>query len=159
MMRLYHSSNVEVSRPDTRHSRRALDFGAGFYLTRLREQAERYALRFLKRGERAFLNVYEIDEELGSFTSKVFIAYDAEWLDYITLCRKEQPHVSYDFIEGGVADDQVFNTVDLYVRGFYTKEQALNELAYKRPNHQICITSQRLLDERLRFVQSVELFL
>lgn len=36
MIRLYHTSNIEVRIPDVRHSREHLDFGRGFYLTSLR---------------------------------------------------------------------------------------------------------------------------
>ena len=49
-MRLYHSSNVSVERPDTEHSRPYLDFGRGFYLTSLYEQAVKYAQRFKEEG-------------------------------------------------------------------------------------------------------------
>lgn len=45
-MLLYHASNIIVRKPGIVHSRNALDFGRGFYLTRLREQAEKYSLRF-----------------------------------------------------------------------------------------------------------------
>ena len=60
-MKLYHSSNVSVEHPDTEHSRSYLDFGRGFYLTSLHEQAEavRYAQRFKRRGQQAWLNTYE----------------------------------------------------------------------------------------------------
>ena len=54
MIRLYHTSNVEVRIPDLRHSREHLDFGRGFYLTSLREQAEKYGQRFLRKGETAW---------------------------------------------------------------------------------------------------------
>lgn len=32
-MKLYHSSNVIVDYPDTKHSHKYLNFGCGFYLT------------------------------------------------------------------------------------------------------------------------------
>ena len=48
-MRLYHASSVIVEYPDTIHSREYLDFGRGFYLTSLHEQATKYAERFLRR--------------------------------------------------------------------------------------------------------------
>lgn len=38
-MKLYHSSTVAVTKPDTVHSRNYLDFGKGFYLTSIYEQA------------------------------------------------------------------------------------------------------------------------
>ena len=91
MIQLYHTSNVEVRIPDVRHSREHLDFGRGFYLTSLREQAEKYGQRFLRKGEAAVMNVYELDDEnLQEFSRIIFEAYDSKWLDYVTACRKGQ---------------------------------------------------------------------
>lgn len=59
-MKLYHSSNIIVEFPDTMHSRNYLDFGRGFYLTSLYDQAIRYAQRFKRRGQTARLNTYKI---------------------------------------------------------------------------------------------------
>lgn len=153
-MILYHTSTVTIKHPDILHSRLHLDFGRGFYLTVLVGQAQRYGERFLRRDGQAFLNTYSLDENIDGFTRKEFTAYDEQWLDYVTLCRKGLPHTAYDIIEGGIADDQVFNTIDLYFAGIYTKEQALNQLLYKKPNHQVCITSQPLLDRHLHFIES-----
>ncbi|MBO5086286.1 MAG: DUF3990 domain-containing protein [Paludibacteraceae bacterium] len=41
-MTLFHTSNVEIPTPNIKFSREHLDFGKGFYLTILREQAEKY---------------------------------------------------------------------------------------------------------------------
>ena len=60
-MRLYHSSYVPVPAPDTAHSRDYLDFGKGFYLTSIHEQAVKYAQRFLRRQREAWLNSYEFE--------------------------------------------------------------------------------------------------
>ena len=155
-MILYHTSYTEIRQPDLHHSRPRLDFGVGFYLTPLRAQAERYGERFIRRGQKAIMNIYEFDEYPES-TRKVFSAYDGEWLDYITACRKGLPHEQFDIIEGGIADDQVFDTIDLYFTGIYTREQALGELREKKPNHQICITSQAVLDNYLHFKSSQRL--
>lgn len=38
-MTIYHSSNCIVKKPDTKHSRKDLDFGIGFYVTTIKEQA------------------------------------------------------------------------------------------------------------------------
>ena len=156
-MILFHTSKVIVKSPDIQHSRNHLDFGRGFNLTTLKSQAEKYGERFLRRGEEAFLNVYKLDENLSDYTRIVFNSYDADWLDFITACRKGLSHQIYDIVEGGIADDQVFDTVDLYFSGIYTREQALDQLRYKSPNHQLCITNQRLLDEHLQFVESIKL--
>lgn len=42
-MKLYHGSNIEVMKPGIRPNLRALDFGAGVYLTSSEEQAIRGA--------------------------------------------------------------------------------------------------------------------
>ena len=44
-MIVYHGSNVIVDSPDVEHSFRTLDFGKGFYVTTVKEQAERWARR------------------------------------------------------------------------------------------------------------------
>lgn len=41
-MIVYHGSTEIVEKPDVRHSYRALDFGKGFYVTTVKEQAEIY---------------------------------------------------------------------------------------------------------------------
>lgn len=88
---------------------------------------------------------------------KMFPAYDGEWLDFVVACRKGLPHQHYDVIEGGIADDNVFDTVDLYLQGVYTREQALDQLRWKKPNNQLCIASQRIIDHYLHFIKSIEL--
>ena len=121
-------------------------------------QAEKYGQRFLRKGEAAVMNVYELDNEnLQEFSHIVFEAYDSKWLDYVTACRKGQDRAIYDIIEGGIADDQVFDTIDLYFSGIYTYEQALDQLRFKHPNHQVCITNQLVLDKYLRFIESIKL--
>lgn len=103
----------------------------------------------------AVLNVYQFEENLEGFSTRVFKEYDGDWLDYIVACRRLREHTIYDMLEGGIADDQVYTTVDLYMQGVYTKEQALGQLVYRKPNNQICITSQEWLDKNLRFVESI----
>ena len=76
---------------------------------------------------------------------------------FVAACRKGLPHESFDVIEGGIADDQVFDTVDLYFASIYTREQALSQLQFKKPNHQICIASQKVLDQHLHFINSIRL--
>ena len=74
-MILYHTSYTEIPHPDLLHSRPRLDFGVGFYLTPLRAQAERYGERFIRRGQKAIMNIYEF-EECEECTRKVFSDLD-----------------------------------------------------------------------------------
>lgn len=103
------------------------------------------------------MNVYEFDELPPWFSYKLFEAYDGKWLDLVTDCRKCIEDKTYDVIEGGIADDHVFDTIDLYFLGIYTREQALDKLVEKKPNHQIFITSQDVFDKHMRFVESIKL--
>ena len=154
-MRLYHASTIRIELPDVQHSRPNLDFGCGFYLTAMRSQAESYAERFKRRGKPAVLNEYEWDEDLSGFNVKRFEAYDEEWLDYVTACRKGlTPPQHYDAVEGGVSNDKVFNTVDLYFAGIITKQEALGRLRYANPNHQLCILSDALIERHLHFIKA-----
>lgn len=157
-MRLYHTSTQIIKHPDNKHSRDYLDFGKGFYLTTIREQAVKYAARFLRKGENAFLNEYELDDNLpDTYRVKIFETYDEEWLDYVASCRKGIEVDEYDIVFGGIADDSVYDTIDLYFSGKYTKEQALNKLIYEKPNQQVCILSGTILSDHLHFIESYSL--
>lgn len=152
-MLVFHSSDQCFSTPDVMHSREALDFGKGFYVTKLREQAEKYANRFLRIGNDAYLHTFEYSPDLD-MKVKIFESYNEEWLDFVCGCRSGKDIFrKYDIIEGGVANDKVFRTVDLYMAGIYNKEQALQNLMYERPNHQICFISQRAIDKCLKFIE------
>ena len=152
-MLVYHSSDQCFISPDVMHSRDALDFGKGFYVTRLRDQAEKYANRFLRLGNDAYMHIFDYTPA-DDLKIKKFEYYDEEWLDFVCNCRKgNDVYRQYDIIEGGVANDKVFQTVDLYMTGIYNKEQALQNLAYEKPNHQLCFITQRAIDKCLRFIE------
>lgn len=156
-MKVYHTSQTTVTSPDTQHSREFLDFGKGFYVTTLREQAVKYAERFLLRGREAWLNTYELKDTAGRCAVKTFAAYDAEWLDFVATCRKGTDATAFDVVIGGIANDKVFRTIDLYFSGDIGKDEALRRLKFEKPNNQICIRSQQVLDECLTFLSSQQL--
>ena len=58
----------------------------------------------------------------------------------------------YDYIEGGVADDRVVDTVQLYMLGLMDINTAIGRLAQHQPNNQICLLNQSLTDECLHYV-------
>lgn len=156
-MRLYHASPFVIEQPDVFHSREHLDFGKGFYLTTLADQARKYGLRFLLRGHKAFLNEYVLEDELSAFKVKTFDCYDGEWLDFVGKCRKGIQEELFDIVSGGIADDKVFNTIDLYFAGVMSRNDALGKLAFVHPNHQLCILNQEVITKHLRFVGAEEI--
>ncbi|MFR2011859.1 MAG: DUF3990 domain-containing protein [Christensenellales bacterium] len=56
-MILYHGSFLEIARPDLVHSRPNVDFGRGFYVTTLYEQAAKWCGKFKRRGTALFQNM------------------------------------------------------------------------------------------------------
>lgn len=156
-MLIYHASDVIVDKPDIMHSRTNLDFGKGFYATVIREQAERYAQRFILRNRKGILNVYEYTQT-KVMNIKCFDVYDSDWLDFVAACRMgADVYKQYDVICGGIANDRVFNTLDLYFSNQMTKEEALKRLIFEKPNQQLCFTNQRAIDSCITFIESKEL--
>lgn len=156
-MKLYHSSNVSVEFPDTRHSRDNLDFGRGFYLTHIKNQAISYAQRFKRRMQDAWLNTYELTYSSNDWKEKIFFSYDNEWLDFISECRAGRDSFDYDIVIGGIANDKVIRTLDRYFEGEISSEQALGILIYEKPNIQYCIRSQEMIDKCLNHIKSIQI--
>jgi len=159
MLTVYHGSTIQVSSPIAKAGRENLDFGQGFYITDIKEQAERWAFRIGRQFQRpSMINIYQLDIEKikEEYRYLRLDKYDQEWLDFIVRSRKgEKPWAVYDVIEGGVANDRVIDTVEAYMNGMMTVEMALGQLAQHQPNNQFCLLSQPLIDNCLHFI-SVE---
>lgn len=155
----YHGSYVEVNTPDIYHSRESVDFGKGFYITPLKEQAEKWAARFKKRDKHSIITKYELDMDLCKEYYKIleFTTYSKEWLEYIVDCRREEEIEYYDIVIGGVANDKVFNTIELYFEGLIEQEEAIKRLRFEKPNLQICIRNQSIIEKCLKFIGSEEI--
>ena len=151
-MILYHGSYTEVVKPDVTHSRRNVDFGPGFYTTPLREQAEKWCKRFTEKGQGAVVSVYRFSEDkLAEYKVLKFDSYSDEWLDFVLKCRRGTDTSDYDVVMGGVANDKVFNTVELFFEGLIDKTEAIKRLRYEKPNMQIAFRSQKIIDACLMF--------
>lgn len=156
MITLYHGSYTKVDSPLVNAGRKNLDFGKGFYVTKLQSQAEKWAITIGGRhndDDWGIVNEYEFDDDaLGKFNVLSFPAYDMKWLEFVVSNRHGDDAANgYDAVEGGVANDQVIDTVEDYENGRITAEQALDQLRFKEPNHQLCIRNQQIIDQYLRF--------
>lgn len=156
-MKLYHSSYVSVAKPDIIHSRDYLDFGKGFYLTSIHEQAVRYAQRFLRRQKNAWLNAYEFEFEPSEWKAIIFDSYNKDWLNFVATCRAGKDDTDFDLIIGGIANDKVIQTLDRYFEGGLSENETLGLLKYEIPNIQYCIRSQKMLDRCLKHIESKQL--
>jgi len=144
-MKVYHGSDIRIDTVDLSKSKPAKDFGQGFYVTKLREQAEEMAKRIANwNHSHPVVTEFEFDEysfEDDRFKILHFIDYTEEWFDFIMLNRKnrskKQIH-DYDIVEGPVADDDVTQRIYVYLQGQISKKDFLEELKFHKPTHQIC---------------------
>lgn len=143
-MTVYHASNLEVKRPMLVESNRLLDFGPGFYTTTNREQAVRFArIVAARRGGSPVVNTYEFDETgFESCCVRRFDGPSAEWLDFVAENRTgKYVGIRYDLVFGPVANDNVYSTVILYLRGFMSREATIAELRVHRLYDQLVFST------------------
>lgn len=161
IIEVYHAGVEHIQNPDTKHGRGQLDFGPGFYLTDIYEQAVNWSVRRSNQFKKEpVVNMYLLmQEKLLSdvrLRARIFTEYNDEWLDFIVGNRLGQDlWKEYDYIEGGVANDRVVDTIDLYMTGFISRGEAIDRLKYLKPNNQICISSQILIDNYLTYKDSI----
>lgn len=155
---VYHGATEIVKAPLCKIGRPRLDFGQGFYVTDLKEQAINWAQTLAdKRNEKPLLNIYQLDKGaiLAEARSKIFTAYDKDWLDFIVGNRQgKNPAKDYDYVEGGIANDRVIDTVKLYIGGIMDEISTLRQLAFHKPNNQICLLNQELTNKYLEYVRT-----
>lgn len=145
-MILYHGSSLEIPSPDLTHSRPNVDFGRGFYTTPLYGQAVKWCGKFKRRGKDGVISRYLFDERaFDELKTLRFDAYSEDWLDFILRCRSGKDTSDYDIVEGGVANDKVFNTVELYFDQLINKAEAIRRLRYEQPNLQLCFRTDAAL--------------
>ena len=158
-MILYHGSDVEVKDPKIIQTEKGKDFGCAFYLTPIKEQAERMAKRKqrMNKSASAIVSVFEFDKkDINSFKYKSFNNPNLEWLDMIIECRTNPSYKhGYDIVEGKIADDSVGETILFVIDGVMKKEDALERLKFQKINSQIAFCSEKSL-KCLSFTSSYE---
>lgn len=151
-MNLYHGTYIYFNQIDLNNSLDKRDFGMGFYTTTNLEQANKWALKIGKRNRtRGIILYYEID----SFEELNVKRYDVneEWLDFISKNRTIGGlNHNYDIVIGPVADDTVFNVIDTYLDGDYTKDEAIKRLKAWKCENQISFHTYKAI-KRLKLVR------
>ena len=158
-MILYHGSDVEVKDPIIIKSEKGRDFGCAFYLTPIKDQAERMAKRKqrMNKSKAAVVSVFEFDENsIDNLKYKIFKNPDIEWLDMIIVCRTNPAfNHGYDIVEGKIADDSVGETILFVIDGVMKKEDAVEKLKFQKINSQIAFCTEQSL-KCLKFNNSYE---
>lgn len=144
MITLYHGPNVPIETIKLSLCSPYKDFGQGFYLTDIEEQALLMAQRRVRiagSGE-PIVSAYAFDENLLEDTAlqvKVFDAPPEEWALFVLSnreARNTQYRHSYDIVVGSIADDGVAFQLERYTRKLISLETLVEELTYRKLNRQ-----------------------
>lgn len=141
MITLYHGSNVEIETINLDKCSPYKDFGKGFYLTDIKEQAKQMAVRRTRiAGEgKPTVTAYSFDERLlenSSLQVKLFDTPSKEWALFILANRKGWMQPVYDIVIGPIADDGVVFQLERYVHRLITLDTLVEELTYRKLNRQ-----------------------
>jgi hypothetical protein len=154
-----------IPKPDVSYGRVNLDFGRGFYVTAVKEQADRWSKRRLLTRKalypaedlRATVSTYEFDMDCRDIKIRRFTGYTEEWLDFVVANRSDSAsanHAEYDVIYGNVANDDVARAIDDYLE--LVRKDRVNEdvrkalmfqLQFSRENDQYCFASEAAIAE------------
>ena len=151
-MTLYHGTNVDFDLIDIEKSNPYKDFGKGFYLTDIKEQAERMALRKVKFfGGVPVIQVYDFDEgdlQREDLKVKFFSEPSEEWAVFIHNNRNRTLDFrhDYDVVIGPIANDGVAYLLGRYEEGTITLPELVRGLEYKQLNNQYFFGTQKALN-------------
>ena len=166
-MRLYHGSNVVIESINLAMCRPYKDFGKGFYLTDIEEQAKQMAKRVARiYGGSPIVNSFEIQDDfrkLSNIKIKDFgIQTTEEWAKFVmnnrnrtftdeanTLCNKDN---KYDIVIGPVADDNMALLFRQYENEIIDFETLLKGMIYKKTSSQYSFHTEK----SIRLLQKVD---
>ena len=140
-MKLYHGSNTKIEKIDLSKCRPYKDFGQGFYLTEIKEQAETMSSRtaHIYEGE-PIVTEFEFDESaLTKLSVKQFDGPNEEWALFVLANRSkesQQPTHSYDIVIGPVADDDIAQLFRNFNDGYINLAMLVEGLKYKKVSSQ-----------------------
>ena len=149
-MLLYHGSNQEISTIDLSLCKPYKDFGRGFYLTTIEQQAELMAKRTARIfGGSPFVTAYTFNETFltdATFSIKTFAVPDIEWAMFVLNNRNRdfQNHFDpnsnqdnkYDIVSGPVANDDIALLFRSFINEHIGLPSLVSGLEYKKLNDQ-----------------------
>lgn len=143
-MRLYHGSNTEIKTIDLVKCKPYKDFGKGFYLTEIEEQALQMARRTASiYGGEAIITSFEFDEATAiketSLLIKRFDEPSEEWALFVMANRsreQKKPIHKYDIVIGPIADDNIAMLFRNFEDGIIDLPMLASGLKYKKISSQ-----------------------
>lgn len=143
-MILYHGTYTDIDVIDLDKCMPYKDFGKGFYLTDIEQQAKDMAIRKSRfvSGSMPVVLKYEFNEAHLTDGSLRVLSFDApteEWAEFIIANRynpmDKKIHV-YDIVIGPIADDGVALQIGLFRDGLIDLSALARALEYKKLNRQ-----------------------
>ncbi len=155
-MKLYHGSNTVIERIELSKCKPFKDFGKGFYLTEIREQAEQMAKRTSAiYGGESVVTEFKFDETaLNALVVKTLEEPGEEWALFIMANRdrnKVHPIHCYDIVIGPVADDTIATLFRNFDDGIIDLQMLVNGLKYKKVSSQYLFHSA----EAIKYLQRI----
>lgn len=149
-MIIYHGSVDLVNQPEIRIGEKCLDFGAGFYVTTSREQAERWARIKMRRADAAvgYVCRYDLDLEKAKAEAVVreFHSADLDWLLFVVRNRRgERFSEIVDMHIGPVADDNVYQSIRFFETGILNAEETVRRLKTEMLHDQLVFHTEKML--------------
>lgn len=149
-MKLYHGSNTVIEQIELSKCKPFKDFGQGFYLTEIREQAEQMAKRTSAiYGGEPVVTEFEFDETaLNTLSVKTFEKPSEEWALFIMANRdrnEAHPIHCYDVVIGPVADDTIATLFRNFDDGIIDLQMLVNGLKYKKVSSQYLFHSAQAI--------------
>lgn len=149
-MRLYHGSNMMIENIDLSKCKPYKNFGRGFYLTEIKEQAEKMAGRTAAiYGGEPTVTEFEFDEAaLHTLSVKTFENPDKEWALFVLANRSRncrQPTHCFDIVIGPVADDTIATLFRNFNDGIIDLPTLVNGLKYKKVSSQYLFHSAKAI--------------
>lgn len=151
-MILYHGSNIKIESIELSKCRPFKDFGQGFYLTEIEDQAQIMANRtaLIYGGEPVVTLFYFDTSALGAknISVKQFKEPDEEWALFVMANRhreKTQPCHQYDIVVGPVADDAIATLFRNFDDGIIDLPTLVARLKFQKVSSQFLFHTQRVL--------------
>jgi len=156
-MKLYHGTNCHIDIIDLSKCRPYKDFGKGFYLTELEQQAREWALRISENfGNKPKIIEYEyIPNSIPDLNILAFEKPCLEWAYFIMNNRNrnlqeafgklDNRNCQYDIVEGPVGNDDIAVTLNQFIQGLISDDLLVEKLKYKKLNHQMSFHTEKSL--------------
>ena len=153
-MSLYHGTNCFVDKIDINKFRPYKDFGRGFYLTTIKEQAEKMAQRVSKiYGGKPVVNVFRYDSVVDKeINVKIFDAPTEEWARFVINNRNGEKSAGdnnldnkYDIVIGPVANDDLALLFRQFSNGMIEIDTLIREMKYKKLTDQYSFHTEKAL--------------